>query len=269
MDEDGPRAAEEEPEPGRAKTFIRLNDLSGAGGRPGQGDREAGSGDSEAEALPYPALAPVVFFYLSQESRPRSWCLRLVCNPYPLQVLGGEVSPAATPPPPPPERRASPGWSPLGDGEGAGVWGNPSPSFAPGLGGGNPGGALPPPRCPAGKFSGLLQGARCSPPGCGVPHSRPRCPGSHGLRRAASPGVGAGAPGGPSCPGDRPASRVPAPPGTPREPNPSLRPLAEPFSSLIPFLTSFRLPGPFPEGFKRGAIWGEAVVLGVWFAAPL
>lgn len=86
MDEDGPRAADEEPEPGRAKTFIRLNDLSGAGGRPGPGEREVGSGDSEAEALPYPALAPVVFFYLSQESRPRSWCLRLVCNPYPLQV---------------------------------------------------------------------------------------------------------------------------------------------------------------------------------------
>uniref|UniRef100_A0A674H9V3 Voltage-dependent T-type calcium channel subunit alpha n=1 Tax=Taeniopygia guttata TaxID=59729 RepID=A0A674H9V3_TAEGU len=82
MDQDGPRAAEEDPEPGRAKTFIRLNDLSGAGGHPGPGDREAGSGDSEAEALPYPALAPVVFFYLSQESRPRSWCLRLVCNPW-------------------------------------------------------------------------------------------------------------------------------------------------------------------------------------------
>ncbi|XP_050837246.1 voltage-dependent T-type calcium channel subunit alpha-1G isoform X2 [Serinus canaria] len=82
MDEDGPRAAEEDPEPGRAKTFIRLNDLSGAGGHRGPGDREAASGDSEEEALPYPALAPVVFFYLSQESRPRSWCLRLVCNPW-------------------------------------------------------------------------------------------------------------------------------------------------------------------------------------------
>uniref|UniRef100_A0A8C3QGN7 Voltage-dependent T-type calcium channel subunit alpha-1G n=1 Tax=Cyanoderma ruficeps TaxID=181631 RepID=A0A8C3QGN7_9PASS len=82
MDEDGPRAAEEDPEQGRAKTFIRLNDLSGAGGHPGPGAREAGSGDSEAEALPYPALAPVVFFYLSQESRPRNWCLRLVCNPW-------------------------------------------------------------------------------------------------------------------------------------------------------------------------------------------
>ncbi|KFP01352.1 Voltage-dependent T-type calcium channel subunit alpha-1G, partial [Calypte anna] len=37
-------------------------------------------------------VAPVVFFYLSQESRPRSWCLRLVCNPYPLQVWFERVS---------------------------------------------------------------------------------------------------------------------------------------------------------------------------------
>ncbi|XP_039356892.1 voltage-dependent T-type calcium channel subunit alpha-1G-like [Mauremys reevesii] len=87
MDEDGPRAAEEQdPEPGKSKTFIRLNDLSGNGGRSGAGDKDAGSGDSEVEGLPYPALAPVVFFYLNQESRPRSWCLRVVCNPYPLQA---------------------------------------------------------------------------------------------------------------------------------------------------------------------------------------
>ncbi|CAM4650361.1 unnamed protein product, partial [Caretta caretta] len=87
MDEDGPRAAEEQdPEPGKSKTFIRFNDLSGNGGRSGPGDKDAGSGDSEVEGLPYPALAPVVFFYLSQESRPRSWCLRVVCNPYPLQA---------------------------------------------------------------------------------------------------------------------------------------------------------------------------------------
>lgn len=126
MDEDGPRAAEEDPEPGRAKNFIRLNDLSGAGGQSGPGDREAGSGDSEAEALPYPALAPVVFFYLSQESRPRSWCLRLVCNPYPLQVFGGEVSPAG--PPRPRSGRQGGGHlpsEPAGDGEGAGHWEDP------------------------------------------------------------------------------------------------------------------------------------------------
>uniref|UniRef100_A0A8C3IYI0 Voltage-dependent T-type calcium channel subunit alpha-1G n=1 Tax=Chrysemys picta bellii TaxID=8478 RepID=A0A8C3IYI0_CHRPI len=89
MDEDGPRAAEEQdPEPGKSKTFIRLNDLSGNGGRSGPGDKDAGSGDSEVEGLPYPALAPVVFFYLSQESRPRSWCLRVRrWFPYGLSML--------------------------------------------------------------------------------------------------------------------------------------------------------------------------------------
>uniref|UniRef100_A0A8D2LG78 Ion transport domain-containing protein n=1 Tax=Varanus komodoensis TaxID=61221 RepID=A0A8D2LG78_VARKO len=73
-------------EDSHSKTFVRLNDLSGDGGRAGPADKEKdpGSGDSESEALPYPALAPVVFFYLSQHSRPRSWCLRMVCNPYPF-----------------------------------------------------------------------------------------------------------------------------------------------------------------------------------------
>ncbi|KAJ7306002.1 hypothetical protein JRQ81_010368 [Phrynocephalus forsythii] len=33
--------------------------------------------------IPYPALAHTVFFCLNQTTRPRSWCLRLVCNPYP------------------------------------------------------------------------------------------------------------------------------------------------------------------------------------------
>uniref|UniRef100_A0A4X2L1Z1 Calcium voltage-gated channel subunit alpha1 H n=1 Tax=Vombatus ursinus TaxID=29139 RepID=A0A4X2L1Z1_VOMUR len=36
-----------------------------------------------SEQVPYPALAATVFFCLKQTSRPRSWCLRLVCNPYP------------------------------------------------------------------------------------------------------------------------------------------------------------------------------------------
>lgn len=38
----------------------------------------------EEEQQPYPALAPVVFFCVKQTTRPRSWCLRMVCNPYPL-----------------------------------------------------------------------------------------------------------------------------------------------------------------------------------------
>uniref|UniRef100_A0A7N8XT29 Voltage-dependent T-type calcium channel subunit alpha n=1 Tax=Mastacembelus armatus TaxID=205130 RepID=A0A7N8XT29_9TELE len=39
---------------------------------------------SGGENLPYPTLAPVVFFYLKQTTRPRSWCLKMVCNPYPF-----------------------------------------------------------------------------------------------------------------------------------------------------------------------------------------
>ncbi|XP_055436004.1 voltage-dependent T-type calcium channel subunit alpha-1G isoform X26 [Bubalus kerabau] len=82
MDEEEDGAGAEES--GQPRSFMRLNDLSGARDRPGLGsaEKDPGSADSEAEGLPYPALAPVVFFYLSQDSRPRSWCLRTVCNPW-------------------------------------------------------------------------------------------------------------------------------------------------------------------------------------------
>lgn len=36
----------------------------------------------DEEQPPYPALAPVVFFCMKQTTRPRSWCLRMVCNPW-------------------------------------------------------------------------------------------------------------------------------------------------------------------------------------------
>ncbi|XP_070783230.1 voltage-dependent T-type calcium channel subunit alpha-1G [Enoplosus armatus] len=80
------------------RTFIKLNDLSGVrigGGERGEaavepaspapdgistaGEEASASGD---ESLPYPTLAPVVFFYLKQTTRPRSWCLKMVCNPW-------------------------------------------------------------------------------------------------------------------------------------------------------------------------------------------
>ncbi|XP_039520815.1 voltage-dependent T-type calcium channel subunit alpha-1G isoform X4 [Pimephales promelas] len=76
------------------RTFIRLNDLSGGGERSeleadGGERRESAAGEaveevsaSGEEALPYPSLAPVVFFYLKQNTRPRSWCLKMVCNPW-------------------------------------------------------------------------------------------------------------------------------------------------------------------------------------------
>ncbi|KAG5854496.1 hypothetical protein ANANG_G00038450, partial [Anguilla anguilla] len=76
--------------------------ISGAGEDPGDEDEggstvnptqgSTGSRDSsgrdpapdlasdDEEEPPYPALAPVVFFCLKQSTRPRNWCLRLVCN---------------------------------------------------------------------------------------------------------------------------------------------------------------------------------------------
>ncbi len=79
-------------------TFIRLNDLSGGGERSelesdGGERRESAAGAAAEEAsagggepLPHPTLAPVVFFYLKQTTRPRSWCLKMVCNPYPFKL---------------------------------------------------------------------------------------------------------------------------------------------------------------------------------------
>lgn len=58
---------------------------------------EAGSAVQEVEdeaiselsavVVPYPELAPVVFFCLKQTTCPRSWCIRLVASPYPLLRL--------------------------------------------------------------------------------------------------------------------------------------------------------------------------------------
>ncbi|XP_072691274.1 voltage-dependent T-type calcium channel subunit alpha-1H isoform X3 [Canis lupus baileyi] len=45
-------------------------------------ERGAELGADEERPVPYPALAATVFFCLGQTTRPRSWCLRLVCNPW-------------------------------------------------------------------------------------------------------------------------------------------------------------------------------------------
>lgn len=51
-------------------------------------ERSAELGADEEQPVPYPALAATVFFCLGQTTRPRSWCLRLVCNPYPSWAAG-------------------------------------------------------------------------------------------------------------------------------------------------------------------------------------
>lgn len=49
-----------------------------------EGDAEDGSSDTSMLVVPYPELVPVVFFCLKQTTCPRSWCIRMVSNPYPL-----------------------------------------------------------------------------------------------------------------------------------------------------------------------------------------
>ncbi|KAG7460011.1 hypothetical protein MATL_G00216650 [Megalops atlanticus] len=60
------------------------NPISDRGGfrRPSARDPAPDLVSDDEEQPPYPALAPVVFFCIKQTTRPRSWCLRLVCNPW-------------------------------------------------------------------------------------------------------------------------------------------------------------------------------------------
>ncbi|XP_016097662.1 voltage-dependent T-type calcium channel subunit alpha-1I [Sinocyclocheilus grahami] len=41
------------------------------------------SSELSALVVPYPELAPIVFFCLKQTTCPRSWCIRMVSSPYP------------------------------------------------------------------------------------------------------------------------------------------------------------------------------------------
>uniref|UniRef100_A0A8C1W7W1 Voltage-dependent T-type calcium channel subunit alpha n=1 Tax=Cyprinus carpio TaxID=7962 RepID=A0A8C1W7W1_CYPCA len=68
-------------ESSRTKSKISYTDLPG--GLTGSGGASCESTGSVAEVkenvqLPYPSLAPVVFFWFHQSTRPRSWCLALV-----------------------------------------------------------------------------------------------------------------------------------------------------------------------------------------------
>ncbi|XP_054283252.1 voltage-dependent T-type calcium channel subunit alpha-1G-like [Macrosteles quadrilineatus] len=40
--------------------------------------------EEEEEELPYPGFVAISMKYLDQTSRPRSWCLAMITNPYPF-----------------------------------------------------------------------------------------------------------------------------------------------------------------------------------------
>ncbi|CAB1433844.1 unnamed protein product [Pleuronectes platessa] len=50
----------------------------------GPGDDVSIGSDLSPLLLPYPELAPVVFFCLKQTTCPRNWCIRMVSSPYPF-----------------------------------------------------------------------------------------------------------------------------------------------------------------------------------------
>uniref|UniRef100_A0A3Q3FT28 Uncharacterized protein n=1 Tax=Labrus bergylta TaxID=56723 RepID=A0A3Q3FT28_9LABR len=55
----------------------------------GPGDDVSIGSDISALVLPFPELAPVVFFCLKQTTCPRNWCIRMVSSPYPFHTLLG------------------------------------------------------------------------------------------------------------------------------------------------------------------------------------
>lgn len=65
------------------------SDSSGgcSGSDGGESDSEGGlsTESSGGQGLPFPGFTPVALRYLTQDTRPRSWCLKLITNPYPFQ----------------------------------------------------------------------------------------------------------------------------------------------------------------------------------------
>ncbi|KAG8007054.1 Voltage-dependent T-type calcium channel subunit alpha-1I, partial [Nibea albiflora] len=50
----------------------------------GPGDDVSIGSDLSTLVVPFPELAPVVFFCLKQTTCPRNWCIRMVSSPYPF-----------------------------------------------------------------------------------------------------------------------------------------------------------------------------------------
>lgn len=67
------------------------SDSSGACSESDGADSDSEGGlsteSSAGQGLPYPGFTPVAVWYLTQDTRPRSWCLKLITNPYPFQHI--------------------------------------------------------------------------------------------------------------------------------------------------------------------------------------
>lgn len=77
---------------GMQRSRSNKSSLSTSSGEVSTGSRSSTcSGDDSSSTssgqpnLPYPGFVEFSFKYLSQDARPRSWCLQLITNPYPYQ----------------------------------------------------------------------------------------------------------------------------------------------------------------------------------------
>jgi hypothetical protein len=48
--------------------------------------------DDSDDELPYPSYVPISLYCLDQTSAPRSWCLKMISNPYPFHLVNSGMS---------------------------------------------------------------------------------------------------------------------------------------------------------------------------------
>lgn len=74
------------PSPG-SSSETRSSTASTASSSTEEEDEAGAPVISSGVDLPYPGFVPVALYYFRQDRAPRSWCLRLVANPYPCLLL--------------------------------------------------------------------------------------------------------------------------------------------------------------------------------------
>lgn len=75
-----------ESESSRTRSTRSTSSASSCSGGSSCSDGDSTTSSGEAN-LPYPGFPEISMKYLTQDSRPRSWCLKLITNPYPFQIF--------------------------------------------------------------------------------------------------------------------------------------------------------------------------------------
>lgn len=82
----GKRSFRRSKSPKSTASTASSADVSHSSGSSTCSDGETTSTSSGQPNLPYPGFVEYSFKYLSQDARPRNWCLRLITNPYPFKM---------------------------------------------------------------------------------------------------------------------------------------------------------------------------------------